>query len=262
MRVEARSGGKCMNLTGNTIFITGGGSGIGRGLAEALHARGNQVIISGRRRARLDEVTAANPGMQSVELDVADAESIAAVAAKLIGEYPKLNVLINNAGIMAIDKVQGAVDDALVTSIVTTNLLGPIRMTSALIEHLKKQNDAAVVYVTSGLAFTPLAGTATYCATKAALHSFAMSQRFTLKGTSVKVLELAPPYVQTELQGERQANDPAAMPLKEFIEQTISALGTDADEVLVERVKPLRNNAGPNEWAFVDQFNTQMASHR
>jgi len=250
-----------MKLTGNTIFITGGGSGIGRGLAEALHDLGNQVIISGRRKAVLEETTRANPGMAFMELNIEDPMSIAAVAKKLVVDHPKLNVLVNNAGIMKPDGVAGVVDDALVASIVTTNLLGPIRMTSALIEHLKKQPEAAVAYVTSGLAFVPLALTATYSATKAAIHSYALSQRFLLKGTNVKVLELAPPYVQTELMGSHQASDPRAMPLKDYIEETIAALGTDVNEVLVERVGMLRNNPGPKEHEFVNKFNDMMAGH-
>ena len=250
-----------MKLTGNTIFITGGGSGIGRGLAEALHDLGNQVIISGRRKAVLEETTRANPGMAFMELNIEDPMSIAAVAKKLVVDHPKLNVLVNNAGIMKPDGVAGVVDDALVASIVTTNLLGPIRMTSALIEHLKKQPAAAVAYVTSGLAFVPLALTATYSATKAAIHSYALSQRFLLKGTNVKVLELAPPYVQTELMGSHQASDPRAMPLKDYIEETIAALGPDANEVLVERVGMLRNNPGPKEHEFVNKFNDMMAGH-
>ena len=250
-----------MKLTGNTVFITGGGSGIGRGLAEAFHKLGNTVIISGRRKAALEDTVKANPGMDSIELDVEDTASIAAVAAELAGKYPKLNVLINNAGIMKPDNADGVMDDAAAESIVTTNLLGPIRMTSALMEHLKKQDAAAVIHVTSGLAFTPLAMTAVYCATKAAIHSYALSQRYKLKGTNVKVLELAPPYVQTELMGEQQASDPRAMPLAEFIEETMRVLGTDEDEVLVERVKMLRNNPGPNEGEFVNKFNDMMAGH-
>jgi uncharacterized oxidoreductase len=250
-----------MKLTGNTIFITGGSSGIGRALAEALHGLGNQVIISGRRKGHLDEVTAANPGMQSVELNVEDPASIAAVAAKLIAGYPTLNVLINNAGIMKPDAADGVVDDDLLASTLATNVMGPIRMTSALIEHLKKQPEATVIYTTSGLAFVPLAMTAVYSATKAAMHSYLMSQRFQLKGTSVKVLELAPPYVQTELMGAEMAVDPRAMPLKDFIAETIQVLGTDADEVLVERVKMLRNNPGANESVFVNQFNDMMSGH-
>ena len=246
-----------MNLTGNTIFITGGGSGIGRGLAESLHKLGNKVIISGRRASALAETTQANPGMASIELNIEDPASIASVAHKLLADYPSLNVLINNAGIMRIDDVSTEIDDTALVSTVTTNLFGPIRMTSALIEHLKQQPAAAVINVTSGLAFTPLAPTAVYCATKAAIHSYTQSLRFKLKQTQVKVLELAPPYVQTDLLNGKE--DPRAMPLEAFIAETMTLLATDADEILVERVKPLRNNAGPGEAAFVNQFNDMMA---
>jgi uncharacterized oxidoreductase len=245
-----------MKLTGNTIFITGGGSGIGRGLAEALHQRGNQVIIAGRRKGHLKQVTQANPGMHSIELNVEDPASIAAVARKLIADYPKLNVLFNNAGIMQIDDASTAIDDALLVSTVTTNLLGPIRMNSALVEHLKRQPSASIINVSSGLAFVPLVMAAVYCSTKAALHSYTMSLRYKLKASSVKVLELAPPWVQTDL---LNSNDqPLAMPLAQFIDETMKALETDAEEVLVERVKMLRNNPGPGEAAFVNKFNDQM----
>jgi uncharacterized oxidoreductase len=245
-----------MKLSGNTIFITGGGSGIGRGLAEALHKLGNQVIISGRRKGHLDATTKANPGMQSVELNVGDPASIAAVVEKLKAEYPKLNVLINNAGIMQIDDASCPIDDDLLVSIVTTNLLGPIRLTSALIEHLKKQDDAVLIHMSSGLGFVPLALTAVYSATKAALHSYTLSQRHRLTGSSVRVLEIAPPWVQTDLMAAN--NDPRAMPLAEFIDEAVELLRTDAEEILVERVKPLRNNPGPNEGAFVTQFNDRL----
>jgi len=247
-----------MKLTGNTIFITGGGSGIGRGLAEALHKRGNQVIIAGRRKGHLAEVASTNPGMRWVELDIEDPASISAVAGRLIAEYPKLNVLINNAGVMNIDDVSAAVDEKLLVTTLTTNVMGPIRMTGALIEHLKRQNDAAVINNSSVLGFVPLAMTAVYSATKAALHSYTLSLRYKLKGTPVKVLEIAPPWVRTDLLGSN--NEPRAMPLAEFIEETMRVLGTDAEEVLVERAKPLRNNAGPGEAAFVIQFNDMMAS--
>jgi uncharacterized oxidoreductase len=246
-----------MKLTGNTIFITGGGSGIGRGLAEAFHKLGNQVIISGRRKGHLAETINANPGMQSVELNVADPGSIAAVAKKLVEDFPKLNVLINNAGIMQIDDAGGVVDEAVVVPIITTNLMGPIRMTSALIDHLKKQSAATVINVSSGLGFVPLAMTAVYSATKAAIHSYTLSQRYKLKGSSVKVLELVPPWVQTDLLGPN--NDPRAMPLGEFLDETMKLLGTDSEEILVERVKVLRNNAGPDEAAFISQFNDRLA---
>ena len=247
-----------MKLTGNTIFITGGGSGIGRGLAEALHKRGNQVIIAGRRKGHLTEVASANPGIRWVELDIEDPASISAVAGRLIADYPKLNVLINNAGVMHIDDVSAPIDEKLLVTTLTTNVMGPIRLTGALIEHLKRQDDAAVINNSSVLGFVPLAMTAVYSATKAALHSYTLSLRYKLKGTPVKVLEIAPPWVQTDLLGSN--NEPRAMPLAEFIEETMRVLGTDAEEVLVERAKPLRNNAGPDEAAFVIQFNDMMAS--
>jgi uncharacterized oxidoreductase len=245
-----------MRLTGNTIFITGGGSGIGRGLAEALHRGDNRVIIAGRRKANLIEVAKANPGMQWMELDIGDPASIATVAGRLIAEYPELNVLINNAGIMQIDDVSGPVDDELLVATLTTNLMGPMRLTGALVGHLRKQSQAAVINNTSGLAFVPLAMTAVYSSTKAALHSYTLSLRFKLRGTSVKVIEVAPPWVQTDLLGSK--NEPRAMPLAEFIKETMQGLGTDAEEVLVERVKPLRNNVGPGEGRFVTQFNEML----
>jgi uncharacterized oxidoreductase len=245
-----------MDLIGNTIFITGGGSGIGRGLAEALHKLGNQVIISGRRKGHLEATTKANPGMKSMELNVEDPASIASVSKRLIADFPKLNVLINNAGIMQPDDAASLIDEALLTSTITTNLLGPIRLTSALIEHLKKQKKAAVIYNTSVLGYVPLALTAVYSSTKAALHSYTLSQRYKLRGTSVSVLELVPPWVQTDLMNSSE--NPGAMPLREFIDEAIKVLGTDAEEILVERAKPMRTNVGPNEGAFVTQFNDLM----
>jgi len=242
-----------MKLTGNTIFITGGGSGIGRGLAEALHKLGNQVIISGRRKGHLEETIKANPGMQAVELDVSDPASIEAVTKKLIADHPKLNVLVNNAGVMQVDDAAGRIDEHLLVSTVTTNLLGPIRLTSALVDHLKSQERAAIIHMTSVLGFVPLAPTAVYSATKAALHSYTLSQRYKLEGTSVEVLEIAPPWVQTELLNSSE--EPRAMPLADFIRETIEALEPATEEVLVERAKFLRANPGAAEHAFVKQFN-------
>ena len=248
-----------MQLTGNTLLITGGGSGIGRGLAEALHRLGNQIIIAGRRQAVLDAVTAANPGMKAVALDIEDPANIAEVASAIIREFPKLNGVINNAGIMRIEDVcKGAVADA--EAIVTTNLLGPIRLTAALIPHFLAQRSATIINVSSGLAFVPLAFTPTYCATKAAIHSYSQSLRYQLKDSGVKVLEIAPPWVATELMGATP-DDPRAMPLADFIEETLSLLATDADEICVKRVLPLRNAAvGGYEAAVFKSFNDGMAS--
>jgi len=230
-----------MQLHGNIIRITGGGSGIGRGLAEAFHANGNQVIIAGRRKTMLDETVAANPGMKAAVLDTGNGEAIRRFTEQVKKDYPALNVVIQNAGIMKPEVVQkGVVADA--EAMVTTNLLGPIRLTAALLPQLVQQPHAAIMTVSSGLAFVPMAMTPTYCATKAAIHSYTQSLRYQLKDTSVQVLELIPPYVQTELMGPEMANDPNAMPLKDFIAETMNILKTSpkATEICVERVKPLR----------------------
>jgi uncharacterized oxidoreductase len=243
-----------MNLSGNTIFITGGGSGIGRALAEELHKRGNKVIISGRRKSHLASLAKANPGIEAIELDIADPDSIKAIAKRLIAEHPDLNVLINNAGIMELDQAAGVIDDRLLVSTVTTNLLGPIRLTSALLDQLKSRR-GVIMYNTSVLAFVPMAVTAVYSATKAALHSYVLSQRFLLRDSGVRVLEIAPPWVRTELMNSQEAEQ--AMPLDQFINETLDVLGTDADEILVEAAKPRRANPGPEEHALVNAFNQQ-----
>lgn len=245
-----------MQLTDNTIFITGATSGIGRALAERFHALGNQVIIAGRRQALLDEVTAANSGMAAIRLDIADAASIEAAAAELKSRFPKLNVLINNAGIMPFDDPSGEIDDAVSQAILTTNLLGPIRMTSALIEHLKAQPRSVIINNTSVLAYVPLASNAVYSASKAALHTYTLSQRFTLRDTSVRVQEIAPPWVDTDLVGK--SGDPRAMPLDAFIEETMTKLAGDDEEIVVDAIKAFRDNPGASEHAVVNGFNAAM----
>jgi uncharacterized oxidoreductase len=248
-----------MQLTNNTLFITGGASGIGRGLAEAFHKLGNKVIIAGRRKALLDEVIAANPGMEGLELDINDRDSIDTVAKTLISRYPTLNVLINNAGIMPFDDAAGHIDDATMVGTITTNLMGPIRLTSALIEHLKSQPRAVIINNTSVLAFVPLAGNAVYSATKAALHSYSLSQRFMLRDTSVTVQEIAPPWVNTDL--IHKSDDPRAMPLDAFIEETMRGLATEVPEVVVEAIRPLRDNPGSQEHALIHGFNQSVVDN-
>ncbi len=245
-----------MKLTGNTIFITGGGSGIGKALADALHKQGNQVIISGRRKENLARTVEANPGMASVELDLNDPKSIGRAAAEVIARYPKLNVLVNNAGIMQFDDAAARIDDDLLVSTVTTNLIGPIRLTSALVEHLKQQEQASILMVSSVLGFVPMAMTAVYSSTKAAVHSYTQSLRFKLRNSPVRVLEIIPPWVQTDLLNS--TNEPRAMPLQEFIEETMQLLASDTNEILTERARHLRNQAGPSEAAFVTEFNLRL----
>ena len=231
-----------MKISGNTILITGGGSGIGRALAEALHARGNKIVIAGRREAVLDAVTAANPGMEAMLLDIQDEADIAGFARQAVERFPQLNAIINNAGIMKPENGPAADNLAIAEETIATNLLGPIRLTPALLPHLLKQPQATILTVSSGLAFVPLAATPTYSATKAAIHSWSVSLREQLRNTSVEIVEIAPPYVQTELLGPHQAVDPAAMPLADFIAEVMTILETqpEAGEVIVERCKPLR----------------------
>ncbi|MGA7155742.1 MAG: SDR family NAD(P)-dependent oxidoreductase [Acidobacteriaceae bacterium] len=209
-----------MKPTRNTILITGGGSGIGRGLAEALQKQGNQVVIAGRRKEVLEQTAAANPGMKFLTLNIEDPKAIQEFAAQVEKEFPALNVLVNNAGIMRVENLMERPDLADAESMVVTNLLGPIRLTTALLPLLRKQPQATVMNVSSGLAFVPLASTPTYCATKAAMHSYSCSLRYQLKDTAIEVVEIIPPYVQTDLLGGG-AEDPRAMPLKDYIVQTM-----------------------------------------
>lgn len=232
-----------MKITGNTILITGGGSGIGRALAEALHVRGNHVLITGRREAPLKAVAQANPGMTWAPLDMEDAAAIRAFAAQVVRTHPDLNVVVNNAGIMKPEDLNADpfVFDTAETTI-ATNLLGPIRLTMALLPHLRARPAATVVNVTSGLAFIPLAATPTYNATKAAIHSWTQSLRTQLANTSIEVLELAPPAVATDLM-PGHADSPASMRLADYTAEVISLIErgeTPRGEILAERVKPLR----------------------
>ena len=258
-------GVRTMKTTGNTILITGGGSGIGRGFAEAFHKLGNQVIISGRRQKVLDEVVAANPGMRAFAVDMTDAGGLREFAAQVAGEFPTLNVLVNNAGVAKMENLlDQPADLADVEQMVATNVLGPIRLTAALLPHLLQQKHASVLNVSSGLAMVPLAGGPTYSATKAALHSYTESLRYQLRDSAIEVIEVIPPYVQTHLGGERQANDPRAMPLDAFIKECMDILQNqpDATEVNVKNVYPLRYAAseGPEKYEqFFQQLNQMMA---
>ncbi len=233
-----------MQLTDNTILITGGTSGIGRALAEAFHQRGNQVVIAGRRQHLLDEITAANPGMRGMQLDVEDSRGVERFAAEIQKQFPQLNVLINNAGIVAIeDLTADTIDRSMSQSIIQTNIVSVLHLTAALLPTLRRQPASSIITTTSGLAFVPLTPSPTYSASKAFLHSWLQSLRFQLRDTSVEVLELAPPYVQTELGGPDQATDPHAMPLAEFIAEVMQILGSPnppRGEILVERAKELR----------------------
>ena len=230
-----------MQLTGNTILVTGGTSGIGRGLAEAFHRLGNTVVVTGRRSHLLDEITAANPGMIGLPLDVQDPAAIDGLTARVRKQMPTLNVLVNNAGITRFESLTtGSVDLSISRAIIETNIMGVLHMTAALLPALRKQPKATIVTTTSGLGFVPRNNFPTYCATKAFLHSWLQSLRVQLRGSSVEVLELPPPYVQTALGGPDQLTDPRAVPLTDYIDEVMRLLADPnppGGEILVERVK-------------------------
>ena len=230
-----------MKLKPRTILITGGGTGIGRGLAASFHALGNQVIITGRRKQFLDQTTAAHPGMASYLLDVQDPKAIRAFATRIAQDFPGLDVLVNNAGIMRAENLLAQPEDlGDMEAIIATNLLGPLRLTAALLPLLRRKPQSTIINVSSGLAFLPMVTTPAYCATKAALHSYTQSLRYQLQGTGVEVLELIPPYVATDLMDG--ADDPRAMPLADFIKEVMAILTRvpEVTEICVENVKPLR----------------------
>ncbi|MBS7541754.1 SDR family oxidoreductase [Ancylobacter oerskovii] len=242
-----------MDISGNSILITGGNSGIGRALAEALQAQGNEIIITGRREEALKETAAANPGMHWRVLDVADAAAVATFADQIVRDFPALNVVVNNAGIMLPEQLNAEpVDLSASEAIITTNLLGPIRLSTALLPHFKRRPAATVVTVSSGLAFVPLVVTPTYNATKAAIHSWSQSLRAQLADTSVGVIEIVPPLVATELM-PGQSQNPNALPLDAFIAEVVELLKANprGPEICVERVGFLRGAEARGDYAKV-----------
>ena len=250
-----------MTPDGNTILLTGGGSGIGEALAHRLHDAGNTVIISGRRRDALERAAKGRPRIHVAEIDVADGASIAPFAQRIMAEHPSLNVLINNAGIMRDEVLDTARDLRDAEATVTTNLLGPIRLTNALIDPLVASGRGVIVNVTSGLAFVPLTLAPTYCATKAAIHSYTVSLREILRGR-VEVIELAPPGVQTDLT-PGQSTRPSYVPLAEFIDDVMKLWAGSPPEILVEQVKMLRNAERENRFdETVVKFNEMARKAR
>jgi short-subunit dehydrogenase involved in D-alanine esterification of teichoic acids len=228
-----------MNISGNTIFIPGGTSGLGLGLALRFQAAGNRVIVAGRREALLEQITTEHPGIESLVLDTTDPEAIIRAASEVQSRWPETNVLITMAGIMEVEDVHTADYLSTAERTVTTNLLGPIRLIAAFTEFFATK-DSVIMTVSSGLAHVPLPITPTYNATKAAIHSLTEGIRVQLADTSIQVMELVPPAVQTDLMG--QTDDPKAMPLEDFLSETMQIIEDqpEATEILVERVKMLR----------------------
>ena len=230
-----------MHMTGNTMLITGGGSGIGRELAQRFHDLGNVVIVAGRTRSTLEETIAGRANMHALTFDASDLASIEALAAEAVARFPVLNILVNNAGLMQREDLSIRGDTEIAEATLITNVLGPIRLTNALVDHLSAQANAVVVNTTSGLAFVPLKGAPSYSASKAALHSWTVSLRAQL-ADKVEVIELAPPAVRTELTPGQSTRE-GYMPLDDFAAEVMSLFGevpTPA-EILVKNVLFLRN---------------------
>jgi uncharacterized oxidoreductase len=237
-----------MNLSQNTILITGGTAGIGLSFTEEFLRRGNTVIICGRRADRLAQLREQHPGLVTFAADV----SIAADREKLVKAvteaHPDLNVLINNAGVQYYNDLAGEFNLEKAESEIATNLTAPLHLASLLIPHLKKQQQAAIINITSGLAYVPIAFMPVYCATKAALRSATISLRHQLRNTSVKVFEVAPPAVDTEL-GHQNREDKnqshGGIPVSEFLAEAIAGLESDNYETRVGGAK--RMAAAPEE---------------
>ncbi len=229
-----------MKSTGNTILVTGGGSGIGEALAQRFHDLGNVVIVAGRRLETLEAACKGRDNMHALVLDVESADGVAAFARQVLADFPSFNVVVNNAGIMRYERLDRARDLGDAEATIITNLLGPIRLIDALIDHLVAREDGAIVNVTSGLAFVPLPGTPTYNATKAAMHSYTQSLREMLRGR-VEVIELAPPAVQTDLTPGQSTRE-GYQPLGAFADEVMALFAQDPtpEEVLVKGVQPMR----------------------
>ncbi len=224
-----------MNLTKNTILITGGSSGIGLELVKQLTNLDNTVLITGRSADKLAKAKKLYPQIHTFQSDVSDPDEIAKLFKKVTTDFPELNVLINNAGIMKSLNLHSAGNNLKdLTQEVEINLNGPIRMVAQFLPHLKKQAHGAIMNVSSGLAFVPLPISPVYCATKAGLHSYTLSLRVQLKNTKVKVFELAPPATQTELLGEFHESDMKGitiMTVEKMVTAAIDGLRNDNFEI-------------------------------
>ncbi len=232
-----------MRIEGNTILITGGTSGIGLAFAEQYYAAGSTVIICGRREERLDEIKAKHPGIITCKCNIADAGQRQRLAEWTVANYPAVNILMNNAGVQYAADLSHEINLDKLQDEVTTNLIAPIHLSSLFTGHLSGKRDAAIMNISSGLAFVPIAFMPVYCATKAAIHSFTMSLRHQLKDTIVKVFEIAPPSTDTELGHDRREDKTQShggLPVAAFITEAMQAIKDDLLEAPIAQAKNLR----------------------
>ena len=240
-----------------TVLITGGGSGIGAGLAAALHAKGAQVIIAGRTRERLDAIAARHPSMVVEVVDVAEAEQVAAFAERVAARWPHLDTVVNNAAIQTLLDFHEAVDPELITREIDVNLKGLILVANAMLPLLRRQPKATLINVGSGLGYVPLVAAPVYSATKAAVHSFTISLRRQLANTPVSVVELIPPVVETDLHRGQTRKPPRAMKLEEFVKAAMAGLDAGHPEVRVGLAKILARGSRIAPRLFLNIVNKQ-----
>jgi uncharacterized oxidoreductase len=224
------------------VLITGGGSGIGAGLASALHARGSEVIIVGHRRERIEAVAERHPGMHAEVADISDPQHVAALASRVGDGWPELTTVINNAGIQHLFDFTGPdpLDPAELGREIDVNLKGVIYVANALLPLLKAQPRSRLVNVGSGLGYVPLAAAPIYSATKAAVHSFTIALRRQLRDSPVQIVELIPPAVVTDLHRHLDENPPRAMELDDFIDAAMAGLDSGRNEIVVGLAKVLQ----------------------
>ncbi|MGO8692053.1 MAG: SDR family oxidoreductase [Rectinemataceae bacterium] len=231
-----------MRTRGNTIVITGGTSGIGLGLAERFLALGNRVIVCGRREERLAAIRARLSGLVALRYDMAEEKQRVSFARRIAEEYPAANVLVNNAGIQLVTDLTKPLDMARVRDELEINLLAPLHLGSLFAQQLSGKEGAAVVNVSSGLAFAPIAAMPVYCAGKAAVHSLSLSMRRQFRDLGIKVYEIAPPSVDSELGKERrpQGGTHGGLPVAAFVDAVIAALEAETFEIALEGAEGLR----------------------
>ena len=241
-----------MNLSGNTILITGGASGIGLEFTREFLKRGNTVIVTGRDQAKLDRAKAELPKLHVIKSDVSRAAEIESLHALVTKDFPALNVVINNAGVartLNLNKEEGTLEE--LTQEIDVNFTGAVRLAWKFLPHLKLKPSAAIINVSSGLAFVPLPIMPIYCATKAAMHSFTLSLRIQLKNTTVKVFEIAPPTTQTELIANFPADDMKGidvMKVDDMVRDSLKGLENDTWEIRPGQSNQLRfmNRVAPD----------------
>jgi uncharacterized oxidoreductase len=248
-----------MKIQDNTILITGGATGIGFALAESLVKAGNKVIICGRRQAKLSEAKTKIPALETIECDVTDEKQRESLFETVKTKFGSLNILINNAGIQRIVKLKKGTRGLLeCNDEIQTNLVSPICLSALFIPLLSEKKESAIINISSGLAFIPLATKLVYCATKAAVHSFTVCLRHQLKDTSIKVFEIIPPTVDTDLFGPRTTGTSNAkrMPPSELAAAVIPALAKDQFEIPVGEAQALVQASKTDFYLMFNRMNS------